>query len=104
MNELETIIKELVKGLSINFSDFEGLYLYGSSLHKPFREANDIDIIALFNDVNYNKDKQIYGIVGDIEYKHDVFIDLHSMKKRDLKKNYMLFDDISKKGIFYEST
>ena len=65
------------------------------------KEDSDIDIIAIFDEVNRDKEMEIYGLVCDLDYKYDVFISLMPYTSEDLEMNHIFFFFLVKKGIFY---
>ncbi|OGI00151.1 MAG: hypothetical protein A2Y25_00180 [Candidatus Melainabacteria bacterium GWF2_37_15] len=97
------IIKELNKRISEKYKDFKGSYLYGSTIKRTRRKDSDIDIIAVFEDVNWEKDFEISEIICDLMYKYDVYIDLQSYTAEKLKNNPFFQTEIFDKGLFYEA-
>jgi predicted nucleotidyltransferase len=95
------IIKELNNKLKAGYPDFKGVYLYGSVAKGNFSEDSDIDIVALFEEINYEKELEIYGITGDLEYKYNVFFDIQPMTSQELEKNPFYFEEVTQKGMFY---
>lgn len=95
------IIQELNKLIKEKYSDFKGSYLYGSRARGDFREDSDIDIVALFDAFDRDKELEIYGIVCDLDYKYDVYISLHPYTREELERNYVFHNEVVNKGIFY---
>lgn len=100
---ISEIIKELNKLIKEKYSDFKGCYLYGSRARGDFREDSDIDIVALFDYVDRDKEMEIYGYVGDLDYKYDVFIALMAYTPEKLERNYIFHNEVVNKGVFYEA-
>ncbi|OGI00291.1 MAG: hypothetical protein A2Y25_01530 [Candidatus Melainabacteria bacterium GWF2_37_15] len=100
---LDQIIEELNNKLSNAFDDFEGVYLYGSRLRGDFKEDSDVDLIAIFKHVDRDKRMKIWRIVGWLEYKYDLILDLHPMTIEELKQNPYHYEQIVGKGKFYEA-
>ncbi|MFH0702892.1 MAG: nucleotidyltransferase domain-containing protein [bacterium] len=98
---ISEIIKELNRLIKEKYSDFKGSYLYGSRAKGNFKEDSDIDVVVLFDELNRQKDLDICGIVGDIEYKYNVLIDFQVFTLDKLKLNPFYFDEVTKKGVFY---
>lgn len=98
------IIQELNTRIANNFQDFKGSYLYGSRAKGNYKDDSDIDIVALFDEVNREKELKLYGFVGEIQYKYNVFIELHNYTLERLKKNPIFYDQVVNKGIFYGPT
>lgn len=96
-------IENLNKNLKDTFNDFKGAYLYGSQVKGTSSSDSDIDIVAVFDNVDRNKRMDIWGIVGKIEAELDVFIDLHPMTKEELERNYIYYEQVVNNGIFYEA-
>jgi len=98
---ISEIIKELNALIKEKYSDFKGSYLYGSRTREDFSEDSDIDIIALFDSVDRDKEMEIYGIVCDLDYKYDVFISLFNYTLEKLEKNPIFYNEVVNKGIYY---
>lgn len=97
MNIIE-IAKELKEKLS-KYSDFIGLYLYGSQITGDYKEDSDIDIVGVFNtSKDYSLD--IHGEALDLELKYNVLVDFHTMTPDELELNPIYFKEI-KKGFYY---
>lgn len=96
INELNNLIKE-------KYNDFKGSYLFGSRARGDFREDSDIDIVALFDSIDRDKEMEIYGIVSDLDYKYNVFISLMPYTPKELEQNYIFHNEVVNKGIFYEA-
>jgi predicted nucleotidyltransferase len=98
---ISEIIKELNSLINEKYTDFKGSYLYGSRAKGNTKEDSDIDIIALFDEVNRDKEMEIYGLVCDLDYKYDVFISLMPYTSKDLEMNHIFYNEVVNKGIFY---
>jgi len=101
--EVKEIVKKLNNQFKKEFDDFKGIYFYGSRAKGTHCEDSDIDIVVLFQKVDRDKRMKIWGIVGEVEYEYDVFIDLHPMTKEELKLNPFYYDQVVNNGIFYEA-
>lgn len=97
------IIKELNHKFKENFQDFKGSYLYGSMVKGNYYKDSDIDIVAIFDNVNWNKTFEISGIICDLMNKYDVYIDLHPYTPDELKRNPVYYDEVVNKGQFYDA-
>lgn len=103
-NKIKKVIDILNKALKENFSDFKGAYLYGSYAKDTSHADSDIDIVALFDSApNMEKRFAIWSIVGPIEAKYTVFLDLHPMTKEELELNPFYYEEVVNKGIFYDA-
>ena len=101
LSKIIEVIEELNGKLKGSYSDFKGIYLYGSAVREDFSEDSDIDVVALFDEINYDKELDIYGITGELECKYDVFFDIQPMTKQDLERNSIYFREVTLKGKFY---
>lgn len=100
---VQEIIEELNKRVSERFgNNFKGSYLYGSRAKGNFNINSDIDVIVLFETIPSNDDQlDLAGIVGDVEYDYDVFIDYHPYTLPELEHNPVFFGEVVHKGIYY---
>jgi len=101
--DVSEIIKELNARIKEKYSDFKGCYLFGSYARGDFHKDSDIDIVALFDSVDNDKEMEIYGIVGELDYKYDVFISLLLYTPPRLEKNYFFHNEVVNKGIYYNA-
>jgi len=100
-NKVNQLIKELNKKISQEYPDFEGCYLYGSRAKKTHHKNSDVDIIAIFNSVDRERDYEIGGIVNELMYNYDVYIDFRVYTLDNLTKNPVYYDEVVNKGIYY---
>jgi predicted nucleotidyltransferase len=98
---ISEIINELNKKLKEKYADFKGSYFYGSQALGDFEENSDIDIVGLFDNVNREKRMEMWDIIGEFEYRYNIFIDFHPMTEPELKRNSIYFNEVTKKGLFY---
>jgi predicted nucleotidyltransferase len=101
---ISEVIKELNNLIKEKYSDFKGSYLYGSRAKGDFKKDSDIDIIALFDSVDRDKEMEIYGIVADLDYKYDIFISLLNYTSEKLERNPIFHNEVVNKGIYYATT
>lgn len=100
----ENIIKDLNKTISEKFEFFKGSYLYGSRAKGDFQEDSDIDIINIFErELSREESLELAGIIGDIDYKYNVFIDYHDYTLNQLEKNPVFYKEVIDKGFYYEA-
>jgi predicted nucleotidyltransferase len=97
------IVKELNRLLSVKFKDFKGLYLYGSRARDDYREDSDFDIVAIFDNIDREKELDVYEIVTDLDYQYDIFISLFAYTREGLVENPVFYDQVVNKGFFYEA-
>lgn len=102
-NQLNKLISELNKRISKEYTDFKGLYLYGSRVRKTHHKDSDVDIVAIFDYVDRAKDFEIRGIICELMYEFDVFIDFRIFTIEELSKNLIYSDEVMNKGLFYEA-
>jgi predicted nucleotidyltransferase len=102
--KIEKIVKELNRLIKEKFPDLQGLYLYGSQAKGTYHKNSDIDIVALFpNEPDYEKEMEISGIICELMYKYDVYIDLHEYTPETLQRNPYYYNEVINKGIYYEA-
>ncbi len=101
---IEKIIKDLNKILSEKFEFFRGSYLYGSRANGNYKKDSDIDIINIFEkELDREESLELAEIMGDIDYKYDVFIDYHDYTLEQLKRNPVFYMEVINKGFYYEA-
>ena len=101
---ISKIIQELNQFVSEKFDDFKCIYFYGSRVRGDSREDSDIDVIIIFgNELNYKEERELAGIIGELDYKYNVFIDYHPMTMNELEKNPVFYAEVVNKGIFYDA-
>ncbi len=72
------ILSTINKVLSERFQDYKGMYFFGSRLNNPAAansNDSDFDVVLIFDHLNYQKQLKIAGLISDLEYKLDIFID-----------------------------
>lgn len=99
--KLQKIIQELIKLIKEQFSDLKGVYLYGSQIKGNATKNSDIDVIAMFEEVTPEKSFEMGGILSDLMYKYDVYIDLHEYTEEELKENPYYYNEVVNKGQYY---
>jgi len=99
--KIQKIIDELIKLIKEQFPDLKGLYLYGSQVKGTAHKDSDIDLVAIFEETSREKLFEICGILSDLEYKYDVYIDLHPYTETDLERNPYYHYEVTNKGIYY---
>lgn len=99
--KVERVIKKLNRELSKLIPDFVGSYLYGSQVRGDSTAESDIDVVGLFNKINDDIETKLYKLISLLNYKEDVFIDIHPMTESELNRNSYFYDEVVNKGIFY---
>lgn len=103
-NSIDDVIVELIKDLKRIYSDFKGIYLFGVFLDGKKHEDEDIELVAIFDDEKSKEQREnIWKIIGKIEEDFDVFIDLHPLTVKELKKEEELYQEISEEGVFFNA-
>lgn len=103
-NKIDDIIVELIKDLKKEYSDFKGIYLFGLFLDGKMHEDEDIELVAIFdNEKTKEQRENIWKIIGKIEEDFDVFVDLHPLTVKELKKEEELFEEITEEGVFFNA-
>lgn len=100
--KVKKIIDKLNKGLSKLIPDFSGVYVYGSQVRGNYSPESDIDVVGIFNEINDDIETEIYKLISLLNYKENVFIDIHPMTKNELIRNCFFYDEVVNKGVFYE--
>jgi uncharacterized protein len=101
---ISEIIKELNSKIKEKYSDFRGSYLFGSYARGDYNEDSDMDIVAIFDEINWDKEMDIHGICTDLDYKYNIIISLLPYTYPRLKKNYVFHNEVVNKGVYYEAT
>ncbi|MDD3013804.1 MAG: nucleotidyltransferase domain-containing protein [Candidatus Gastranaerophilales bacterium] len=102
--KITKIMKELLQRIKQQYPDLKGLYLYGSQVKGTSNKDSDIDVVALFpTEPDYDKELEIGGIISELMYKYDVYIDLHEYTPETLKRNPYYYNEVANKGIYYEA-
>ncbi|MFA7658132.1 MAG: nucleotidyltransferase domain-containing protein [Candidatus Gastranaerophilaceae bacterium] len=98
------LIKEFNNLVSRKFSDFKGIYLFGSRATGKAKKESDVDLVLMFNEINKTKKYEIYDILSDLMFKYDIFIDIQIMDEAKLKFNPYFHEQVTSKGKFYGAT
>jgi hypothetical protein len=64
--------------LSKSFNDYRGMYFFGSRLNNPadkIHKDTDFDLVLIFDFLDYKKLLKIAGVISDIEYQLNIYID-----------------------------
>ncbi len=102
--DINKIIKKIIKEISSKFSDFEGIYFYGSRAVGNYSSTSDYDMIFMFkNGYDFEKERELASIIIDFELENDIFIDHHPMTKEELERNPYFYKEVVNKGLYYEA-
>ena len=78
------------------------MYLYGSYASGSAKQGSDIDIVAIFdNEITKQKRYSIYDILSQLEYKTGLLFDFHPMTQKELERNPLYFEEVTRNGIYY---
>ena len=100
---INTVIDKLISELKMKYSDFTGIYLFGSRVRNDFKVNSDYDIAILFNRlVNQNFKDEIIDIIYNYILEFDIFIDAHIYSSQDIYHPITPFrQNIKNEGVFY---
>ncbi len=112
MNNNNEILNAINEELSQKIADYKGMYFFGSRLNNPEFAASqnsDFDVVLIFDSLNYQKQLKIAGLVSDIEYTFDVFIDCKLFTSEGYKSieyirremNPIFIQNAIDKGVYY---
>jgi len=102
MKDVAIVIEYLKNQIKSLFSNFNGIYLYGSYANNTNNDDSDIDIVAIFDKSLTREDRmKLWTLVGNIEAEYNVIFDLHPMNSKELKQNPIYYNQVVNKGIFY---
>lgn len=73
------IIDKLNKQLTESFSDYEGLYFFGSRMKKANSIIGDYDVVLIFGAIDMDKELKLAGEISQFEYENDVDIDYKTL-------------------------
>lgn len=100
--DLTKIIEEISASVENNYNNFKGIYLYGSQVKGTAHKDSDIDIVLVFDsELSNNERLNLAGLIGDIEYKYDVFIDSHPYTMSALERNPFYYESVVEEGIYF---
>ncbi len=97
------ILESLNKKVRSEYKDFKGLYFFGSRAKGTSSKESDYDIVILFKNINREKKLDIYGIIGELEYHYDIFIDTKILTEEEFRFNPFFYEEVTQKGILYGS-
>jgi DNA polymerase sigma len=89
--------------LKKKFSDYAGLYFYGSRTGKMFKSESDFDIVVTFkNEVDWKKENEVWVEIALFELEHNVFTDIKIYQFSELlQQNTPYRENVIKTGVFY---
>jgi len=102
MKNILGIINQINKKIKSLYSDYNGVYLYGSYVNNQQNDNSDIDLVALFEKaLNIEDRMKLWNIIGRLEAEFDITLDLHPMSRQELEQNPIYYNQVVNKGIFY---
>ena len=102
MKKIDRIIKKLNDKIKDFYSDFNGVYLYGSYANNTAQKDSDINLVALFdNSLSREERMNLWGIIGRLEAELDLIFDIHPMTLNELKNNPVYYNQVVNRGIYY---
>lgn len=89
--------------LKKKFSDYTGLYFYGSRSGKIFTSESDFDIVVTFkNKVDWKKENEVWGEIALFELENNIFTDIKIYQYSELnRQNTPYRENVIKTGMFY---
>ena len=67
------------------------------------KPESDYDVVILLNEMDRDTKFDIYGLLSDIDYKYDIFIDTKILTEEEFKINPFFYEEVTQKGICYGS-
>jgi uncharacterized protein len=104
MNNIENIINEIKDTLKSKYSDFKGIYLFGSYARGDFNQDSDIDLAIVFDrKIDWKFEEEITSVICKYEREYDIFIDNHTLNSYDLVEPITPFRyNVVNEGIYYD--
>jgi len=101
--KIKTLIKEVNQMISLHFSDFRGIYFFGSRRRGDNAKDSDYDLLLTFgHKLNWKEKNLVYDLIAEIEIKESIVIDLKVYHESELKKVWTPFrEKVMEEGIFY---
>jgi predicted nucleotidyltransferase len=97
------ILLEITDRIAKQYKDFKGSYLFGSRAKGTSYNESDYDIIVLFDMIDREKKSFVYRLIGEIEYKYDIFIDIKTLTPEQLNQNPFFYEEVMKYGKFFRA-
>jgi len=89
--------------LKKKFSDYAGLYFYGSRVRGNFKGDTDYDIVVTFkNKVDWRIENEVWGELALFEMQHNVYTDVKVFLSSEINKQNTPFrENVIKTGVYY---
>jgi len=96
------IINHINNSLKKVFSNYKGLYFYGSRNNGTERGDSDLDLVMITNEkIGRKEEFDIYITLGELEYELGVFIDMPIYSEEEFKNQFYMYDEVIETGKFY---
>ncbi|MBC8384675.1 MAG: nucleotidyltransferase domain-containing protein [Candidatus Cloacimonetes bacterium] len=97
----DEILKLLHCMLQKECKNYRYSYFFGSRVNGTAKPDSDYDVVILLNKMDRETKFDIYGLLSDIDYKFDVFIDSKILTEDEFKINPFFYDEVTHKGVCY---
>ncbi|HEX9972744.1 MAG TPA: nucleotidyltransferase domain-containing protein [bacterium] len=89
--------------LKKKFSDYAGLYFYGSRTGKKFKSESDFDIVVTFkNEVDWKRENEVWGEIALFELENNIFTDIKIYQYSELHRQDTPYrENVIKTGMYY---
>ena len=103
---VDEVARKLRDALKDKMDDFEGLYVFGSQVRGDATEDSDVDIVVILGDDGLKTSDTYYDVLSQMMYDYyDVVdLDVHRRTSDSIKRNYIFYDEVVNKGVFYGRT
>lgn len=98
------LIDDISKALKQKYSDFKGVYFYGSRVRGDFNEDSDYDVVFVFDrdKIDWRFKYDVRDIIYDYELKYEFFLDNRIYTCKDIENPSTIFRfNVKREGIFY---
>jgi predicted nucleotidyltransferase len=101
--KFDQLVNEVSKVLKEKYSDFKGIYLYGSRSRGDFNKESDYDVIYVFDrEIDWHFEYEVKDIIYDYELKYELFLDNKIYSYKDIQQPSTPFRiNVKRDGIFY---
>ncbi len=96
------ILMFLHRSLQKKYKNYICSYFFGSRVNGTAKPYSDYDIVILFNKTDRDTKFDIYGLLSEIDYKYDIFIDSKILTEKEFKFNPFFYEEVTEKGICYD--
>ena len=100
---VDEVARKFRDALSECISDFEGLYVFGSHVRGDATDESDVDIVVILGEENAIMPDDFCEVLSQIrdDYYEIVDLDVHRRTKESIKRNYVFFNEVVNKGVYY---